>query len=90
MAIVTAFLKYFESDYSKFLKTEDLELLKMDYEYRLVNLNQKVNILDGKKEYTGTAIGIEKDGGLLVEKEDKNVVAVTSGEVSVRGVYGYV
>ena len=69
---------------------EDLELLKMDYEYRLVNLNQKVNILDGKKEYTGTAIGIEKDGGLLVEKEDKNVVAVTSGEVSVRGVYGYV
>ena len=90
VAIVTAFLKYFESDYSKFLKTEDLELLKMDYEYRLVNLNQKVNILDGKKEYTGTAIGIEKDGGLLVEKEDKNVVAVTSGEVSVRGVYGYV
>ncbi len=88
--IVTAFLKYFESDYSKFLKTEDLELLKTDYEYRLVNLNQKVNILDGKKGYIGTAIGIEKDGGLLVEKEDKSVIAVTSGEVSVRGVYGYV
>lgn len=88
--IVTAFLKYFERDYSKFLKTEDLELLKTDYEDRLVNLNQKVNILDGKKEYIGTAIGIEKNGGLLVEKEDKSVIAVTSGEVSVRGVYGYV
>lgn len=88
--IVTAFLKYFERDYSKFLKTEDLELLKTDYEDRLVNLNQKVNILDGKKGYIGTAIGIEKNGGLLVEKEDKSVIAVTSGEVSVRGVYGYV
>ena len=33
---------------------------------------------------------INEDGELLVEKEDGTVTAVYAGEVSVRGVYGYV
>lgn len=88
--IITSFLKYFEGDYQKFLQTESLELLKEEYEKRLVNKNQKVKVSEPKNEYIGTALGIENQGGLLVEKEDKSIVIVNSGEVSVRGVYGYV
>ena len=34
--------------------------------------------------------GIDDSGALLVEGKDGNVFRVTSGEVSVRGLYGYV
>ena len=38
----------------------------------------------------GTAVGITEDFGLTVRWPDGTVEAVTSGEVSVRGLYGYV
>ena len=41
-------------------------------------------------EYTGTALGINHRGELLVETETGEVRNVLSGEVSVRGIYGYV
>ena len=41
-------------------------------------------------EYTGTCLGITKDGELLVRGESGAVQTVVSGEVSVRGIYGYV
>ena len=41
-------------------------------------------------EYRGRALGITEKGELLVEKETGEIVEVYSGEVSVRGVYGYV
>ena len=33
---------------------------------------------------------INEKGELLVEKEDGEIIAVYAGEVSVRGIYGYV
>ena len=47
-------------------------------------------MLDPAGEYSGTAIGIDREGELLVEMEDTTVRRVLSGEVSVRGIYGYV
>ena len=38
----------------------------------------------------GIARGIDKEGALLVEQEDGTIKKVVSGEVSVRGIYGYV
>ena len=38
----------------------------------------------------GTAVDITEDFGLTVRWPDGTVEAVTSGEVSVRGLYGYV
>ena len=49
-----------------------------------------VCVLDPKGEYRGKALGIDEEGCLLVEKENGEVVHVLSGEVSVRGIYGYV
>ena len=40
--------------------------------------------------YRGKALGIDEEGCLLVEKENGELIHVLSGEVSVRGIYGYV
>ena len=60
------------------------------YESFLVNKGRVVEVLDPKGEWQGTAIGIEKTGELLVRRKDGSVEAVYAGEVSVRGIYGYV
>ena len=49
-----------------------------------------MEVLNAKGEWQGTAIGIEKTGELLVRRKDGSVEAVYAGEVSVRGIYGYV
>ena len=49
-----------------------------------------MEVLDPKGKWQGTAIGIEKTGELLVQRKDSSVEAVYAGEVSVRGIYGYV
>jgi BirA family transcriptional regulator, biotin operon repressor / biotin---[acetyl-CoA-carboxylase] ligase len=48
-----------------------------------------VKVLDPAGAYEGTARGINARGELLVEREGE-LVLVSSGEVSVRGIYGYV
>ena len=37
-----------------------------------------------------TAVGINPEGGLVVKDDDGNLKEIRSGEVSVRGLYGYV
>ena len=81
----------FEKYYEEFLKTADLSPLKEVYESRLLNMGQVVCVLDPKGEWKGIARGIDENGRLLVEPENgKRIKTVDSGEVSVRGVYGYV
>ena len=72
------------------LETMDLSGQKELYESFLVNKGRVVEVLDPKGEWQGTAIGIEKTGELLVRRKDGSVEAVYAGEVSVRGIYGYV
>ncbi len=75
--------------YERFLNTQDFSLLKKEYEMYLLNQGQRVTVLDPVGEYEGIAIGITNKGELLVDTvEGKKTVS--SGEVSVRGIYGYV
>lgn len=88
--LVGLIMKQFEKDYAAFLETEDLSGLKQSYDTFLVNLDKEVKVLDPKGEFTGTARGINEKGELLVELEDGSLEKIYSGEVSVRGLYGYV
>ena len=88
--IIAGTMESFEAYYEKFLRTMDLSLLLDEYNARLVNKNAKVKVLDPQNEFEGTARGIDEKGRLLVEKADGCIEAVFAGEVSVRGVYGYV
>ena len=83
-------MEYFEKYYDRFEKKEDLGDLKEEYERLLVNKGKQVRVLEPGREHTGTALGISSQGELLVELEDGSIEKVYAGEVSVRGVYGYV
>ena len=87
--LIEEILINFEKYYELFLRTENMSLFLQEYEEVLVNKNQKVKVLDPLDEYEGIALGITKMGELLVDtgKEKRKVFA---GEVSVRGIYGYV
>ena len=82
-------MEAFEEYYEKFAATCDLSGLKEEYESILANYNQSVRVL-AKEPYEGVARGITDGGELLVEKTDGTIVAVSAGEVSVRGLYSYV
>lgn len=71
-------------------ETEDMSALLEDYNEVLAGKGNEVVVLDPKGEFRGVSEGINEQGELLVRKEDGVVENVYAGEVSVRGVYGYV
>lgn len=89
-ALIQKIMEYFEEDYTVFVKAGDMSLLIGEYNCRLVNLDREVCVLDPAGEFNGIARGIDKNGELLVEVLDGSIRQVYAGEVSVRGIYGYV
>lgn len=79
----------FEHYYEIFEKTQDLSGLVKEYEAHLVNMHQSVRVLDPKESFEGKAMGITARGELVVDTWESRKL-VSAGEVSVRGVYGYV
>lgn len=89
-SLIREILCAFEKYYELFEKSQDLTPLTEIYNKRLVSMNQTVRVLDPKGEFEGISKGINETGELIVEKEGGEEVLVYAGEVSVRGVYGYV
>ena len=88
--LIAAVMERYEKNYMTFMEAGDLSLLLPEYNRILVNYNQEVRVLDPKGEYHAHAMGINEKGELIVvtlEGEEKHIF---SGEVSVRGIYGYV
>ena len=88
--LVALIMKEFETDYQRFLETRDLNNLLEDYTKHSVTIGNAIRVLDKKGDYKGKALGINKEGHLIVQREDGSTVSVVADEVSVRGVYGYV
>lgn len=87
--LISNVLEAFEEYYERFLRNEDLRALQEEYNSYLLNCGREVRVLDPHGAYTGVARGINTRGDLLVETEN-GTREVFSGEVSVRGIYGYV
>ncbi|MGN0155506.1 MAG: biotin--[acetyl-CoA-carboxylase] ligase [Lachnospiraceae bacterium] len=88
--LLGTFLDIFEEYYETFLETEDLSKLSEEYNHLLVNRGKEVKIIEKEQERILTAIGIDDKGGLIVENDCGQRETIISGEVSVRGLYGYV
>lgn len=88
--LIAAIMKSFEKDYEIFVKTEDLSGLQELYNSMLVNLDRDVKVLEPGNEYEAHALGINKTGELIVRTAEGEEKEIYAGEVSVRGVYGYV
>ncbi|TZE81572.1 biotin--[acetyl-CoA-carboxylase] ligase [Calorimonas adulescens] len=52
-------------------------------------IGRKVRVINGRMEYTGTAVDILPSGALLIEHDDGELTEAQAGDVSVRGVMGY-
>lgn len=88
--LIARIMKSFESNYERFIKDENLLYLKTKYEESLANIDNEVCVLDPKGEFRGIARGINENGELIVQLPSGENVVVYAGEVSVRGIYGYV
>lgn len=87
--LIEKVLEYFEAYYEIFLETEDLSGVVKEYNALLVNMNTNVRVLDPKEPFEGKARGITNNGELIIDTWESRKL-VSSGEVSVRGIYGYV
>lgn len=88
--IIAKILERFEEYYETFARGNNLADLMDAYNAHLINRNKEVRVLEPGQEYSGYALGIDELGQLLVRREDGSVEKIFAGEVSVRGLYGYV
>ena len=88
--IIAAVINAFAVNYEKFLASNDLTALINDYNNVLVNKDREVRVYKANDSWTGVARGINKRGELLVEDSEGDIQRIFSGEVSVRGMDGYV
>lgn len=88
--LIALIIEEFQKQYDKYCEFKDLSFLQKEYNGLLVNKDRQVKVLEPGNEYEAIAMGIDDEGQLLVRREDDEIVKIYAGEVSVRGIYGYV
>lgn len=88
--LAAAVIRCFEKNYKIYLESCSLKGLMEDYREKMINVNREVKVMGPGEVFEGVAKGINPAGELLVERPNGSVTAVSGGEVSVRGIYGYV
>lgn len=83
-------LNNFEILYDEFKKHGNIESTVDICRKNSLLLGKEVRVINGSKTVIVKALDLDEDGELLVEYEDKSKGKIISGEVSVRGLYGYV
>lgn len=88
--LVAAILNNLENYYDDFKNTGDISrVMKVCREGSLL-IGKEVRIINGSNEAICTVLDIDDEGELIVRYKDGTVSRVISGEVSVRGIYGYI
>lgn len=88
-ALLEAFLDTFEQDYNRFCQ-QDISGVIEEQKKRSVTIGRRVCITRGNEQLEAEAIDIDNEGKLVVRFDDGSVTALFSGEISVRGINGYV
>ncbi len=87
--LLRSFLTHMESVMDA-LETDGFEAFRSEYEAASATIGRQVQVLAPAETYTGLALGIDDTGALLVRREDGRSETVLCGDVSVRGLMGYV
>lgn len=86
--LIAAVMNEFEPLYEGFLRGGFVGL-REEYCRLCVNTGKVVQVICRGETTIGTAVDVDENGGLVVDTENGRI-SITSGEVSVRGIYGYV
>lgn len=89
-AIIDDFLERFEKEYNEYKQIPYLDTIRDRYEKNCITVHKQVKLIKKSEEVVAEVIGITEDGGLKVRHVDGTIEAIVSGEVSVRGLYGYI
>ena len=97
--IITETIKNLSDYICDFEKNQNLKFIQDEYNRRLISLGKEVRLINNQLEndkITGTfeegiyvSKGIDETGALLVADTENNIRAISSGEISVRGLYTY-
>ncbi len=87
--IIEEFVQEFENMYDKFLEYKTFKVFLDEYKNLCLNLGKVAYIKTKDKQYTANVISINSNGNLVVKDEEEKVFEIFSGEVSIRGIYGY-
>ncbi|MEG0133206.1 MAG: biotin--[acetyl-CoA-carboxylase] ligase [Clostridium sp.] len=88
--LVAKILNNIEKFYEEFKSNGNIESVIDICRKGSILLSKEVRVINGPNETLCRAIDIDEDGELIVEHTDGTIHKVLSGEVSVRGIYGYV
>lgn len=88
--IIKEFLETFDVSYELYNKMGSFSPFLTRYKENCLTLDKEVKIITNKETYTAYAKDILEDGSLLVETETKEERVIVAGEVSVRGIQGYI
>ena len=79
-------LEYF---YQQLCNGNSMEIIKYAREHS-ETIGKEIKVIYNDGDVAGKAIGINDTGGLVVEAKDGQTMEIISGEVSVRGINGYI
>lgn len=88
--LISDILNNFEKLYGELISKNSIDdTIRICKEYSVL-LGKEVKIIKNNEEIIAKAIDINKDGNLVVKYESGEIDNIISGEVSIRGLYGYV
>jgi BirA family biotin operon repressor/biotin-[acetyl-CoA-carboxylase] ligase len=83
-------LNHFEELYIPFKEKGDISKTIEISKDNSILIGKEVRIIRGELEKVGRVLDIDEEGQLIVEYENGKVEEIFSGEVSVRGIEGYI
>lgn len=89
-ALAASVLNEFEEIYGDFIKDGSIKPLLDEYKIKSAVLGKNIRVISKKEEIIGLAVDISEEGHLVVRLADGSHREIMSGEVSVRGLYGYI
>ena len=82
-------IQNFDKLYNEFLETENLEKIISEYNQVCINIGRDLIIEKNNEKIFGTGVRVNSDGELVIKTLNDEIISVSSGEVSVRGIKGY-
>lgn len=83
-------LNNFEKLYDDFIRNNSLESTLNICRNNSILLGKEIQCINRNEVFTAKALDLNEEGELVVELEDGSIKNIISGEVSIRGLYGYI